>query len=150
MSASWLRKHQSDVPTSHVMRPVMASLCQIQTIDATFRSTLPKQCVCSRKALVTTIYMAVNARSLNHQAKTFYTDQYVTSNNLLASLRLTAFECCMLRVSACRDRAAAQSAGHADHVLMLCRNPQVMHEALDMHDACLRAVLHQHHGYEVN
>ena len=42
------------------------------------------------------------------------------------------------------------SADQADHVLMVCRNPQVMHEALDMHDACLRAVLHQHHGYEVS
>lgn len=46
--------------------------------------------------------------------------------------------------------AMASSVGEIDPAFMLYRNSRVMHEALDMHDACLRAVLHQHHGYEVS
>ena len=31
----------------------------------------------------------------------------------------------------------------------VCRDARVMDQALALHDACLRAVLHQHYGYEV-
>ncbi len=34
--------------------------------------------------------------------------------------------------------------------LMACRDARVMGQALAMHDACLRSVLHQYSGYEVN
>ena len=36
-----------------------------------------------------------------------------------------------------------------NEVDFVCRDARVMDQALAMHDACLRAVLHQHYGYEV-
>ena len=42
---------------------------------------------------------------------------------------------------------------HGQDCLNFClcwhRDAKVMDQALAMHDACLRAVLHQHYGYEV-
>ena len=35
------------------------------------------------------------------------------------------------------------------HPYRLCRDARVMDQALAMHDACLRSMLHQYYGYEV-